>query len=187
MNKKVRIGLALALLLTLLATAVQAQARGSIRGTVLEDTDGDGKCEDGAPVHGMTLQFRSTHADNTTVYLQSGENGTYGLVAAGFGTWEVTAMPNDDYKITSDLTRSVFIDENEALALGVDFCAMKTDGSSDDSGSDDSSSSSDGNTVLPESGGTLANSSNGSAIALAAALGAMLFAAGAAIEVRRRQ
>ena len=180
MNKKVRFGLVLALLLTLFATAVQAQSRGSIRGSVLEDTDGDGKCEDGAPIHGMTLQFRSTHADNTTVYLQSGSNGTYGLVAAGLGTWEVTAMPNDDYKITSDMTVTTFIDENEPLALNVNFCAQKTDGSS-------SGGSDGGNTVLPESGGTPVANSNGIAITLAAALGAMLFVAGATIEVRRRR
>ena len=118
MSKKVSIGLILALLLTLMATAVQAQARGSIRGSVREDTNGDGKCTDGAAIVGMTIEFKSTHAEMVTVYLQSGDDGTYGLVAAGLGNWEVTAMPNSDYRITSKKTIPVFIDETQNLALG---------------------------------------------------------------------
>ena len=175
MSKKLSIGLVLALLLTLMATAVQAQSGGSIRGSVREDTNGDGKCTDGAAIVGMTVEFKSTHAEMVTVYLQSGDDGTYGLVAAGLGNWEVTAKPNSDYRITSEKTIPVFIDENQNLALGIDFCAQKTSGTS-----------SSGTTVLPQSGGAAPAQSPVQPLTLAALLGGMLFVAGAGLEYRRR-
>lgn len=175
MSKKMSIGLILALLLTLMATAVQAQSGGSIRGNVREDTNGDGKCTDGAAIVGMTIEFKSSHAEMVTVYLQSGDDGSYGLVAAGLGSWEVTAKPNSDYRITSAKTVPVFIDENQSLALGIDFCAQKTSGTT-----------TTGTTVLPQSGGVVPTQSPAQALTLAALLGGMLFVTGAGLEYRRR-
>ena len=100
---------------------------GSIRGTVYVDSNADGRCgaEFGDPIHvGVPIEFVSNDGKFTT-YLQSGANGTYGLVAAGLGTWQVSARPNaNDFVVTGTATRSVFIGAEEPLALGVDFCVV---------------------------------------------------------------
>ncbi len=104
---------------------------GSIRGTVYVDRNADGRCgtEFGDPIHvGVPIEFVSNDGKYTT-YLQSGENGTYGLVAAGLGTWQVSARPNaNDFVVTGTATRSVFIGAEEPLALGVDFCIVPLSG-----------------------------------------------------------
>lgn len=119
-----------------LSTAVvQAQSQdnniGSIRGTVYIDSNRDGQCGPtfGDPTHpGVPIEFVSNDG-NFTTFLQSGDNGTYGLVAAGLGTWQVSARPNaNDFVVTGTATRSVFIGAEEPLALGVDFCIVPTSG-----------------------------------------------------------
>ena len=122
-------------LLLLGGGVVHAQSQdnniGSIRGTVYIDSNSDGRCgpEFGDPTHpGVPIEFVSNDG-NFTTYLQSGDNGTYGLVAAGLGTWQVSARPNaNDFVVTGTTTRAVFIGEEEPLALGVDFCIVPTSG-----------------------------------------------------------
>ena len=103
---------------------------GSIRGTIYNDTNGDGKCSDtGEPVLvGVPIEFISNDGQ-TILYLQSGSDGTYGLVAAGFGTWQVSAKPPANYAVTSAKTLSVFISEEQQLSLGNNFCLRQASGS----------------------------------------------------------
>lgn len=103
-------------------TTTAATADGSIRGTLYEDRNGDGKCAAGDPIlAGIPIQFVSDDGQ-TTVYLQSGSNGTYGLVAAGYGTWKVTADPPAPWVVTSAKTINAFLGSEQKLVLNVDFC-----------------------------------------------------------------
>ncbi len=177
MNKKLHLGFVFALVLLLVAGAVYAQddPGGSIRGTVYDDQNADGKCVGtGEPaLSGVTVKFVTADAKNV-IYLESGDDGTYGLVAAGLGTWTVTAEPSSGRVVTSNNPISVFLSAEERLVLNVDFCIAGA-------GTTPPTSTPPA-TVLPESGGTVAP------ILLAAlAAGGSLVAVGAGLEIRRRR
>ncbi|MCA9979933.1 MAG: hypothetical protein KDD89_03855, partial [Anaerolineales bacterium] len=110
-DRRIYLILGVALVLLLATTAVvsaQEKNIGSIRGTVYLDRNADGVCgaDQGDPIQaGVPIEFVSNDGGFTT-YLQSGDNGTYGLVAAGLGTWQVSARPNaNDFIVTSTATR----------------------------------------------------------------------------------
>jgi len=169
MKTKVQIALVLALLLSLGAGIVLAdEPRGSIRGTVYQDLNGDGKCVNtGEPIlAGIPIQFVSNDG-KTSLFLQSGSNGTYGLVAAGLGTWSVSAKPSADWVVTSKNPLEAFLGTNQLLVLGVDFCLAKAGTAI---------------VVLPDSGALLAP-----VLVLATALGSMFVVAGAGLEIKRRR
>lgn len=130
--KKIVIAIIASLILTLMVSAAVAQEEfnGSIRGTVYLDKNGDGQCVNtGEPTHpGVPIEFVSNDGKWST-YLATGDNGTYGLVAAAYGTWTVSARPNaNDFVVTSKATRSVFIGSDEPVALNIDFCIQDIDG-----------------------------------------------------------
>ncbi len=169
MSNKVRFGLLLALLLSVIAsTALAQETKGSIRGTVYHDLNADGRCVNtGEPgLAGVPIKFVS---DSTTVYLESGDDGTYGLVAAGLGTWTVGAEPPSGSYVTSKNPIQVYLGVDERLALGVDFCVITT-GSVPPA------------VVLPESGATIAP-----ALLVALATGLGFAATGIGLEIRRRR
>lgn len=171
MAKRIFIVIVIMLVLILTAGLVAAQDQnGSIRGTVYEDLNGDGLCVDkGEPVLvGVPIKFVANDG-KTTLHLQSGENGTYGLVAAGFGTWTVTAEPNNEWVVTSDNPLEVFLGSEQSLVLGVDFCVAKV-------------GTVPPQTVLPESGAAIAP-----ALLAAMTVGLGLSAAGVGLELRRRR
>jgi hypothetical protein len=144
------------------------EVRGSIRGTVYEDRNGDGKCVNtGEPIlAGIPINFVSNDGQWTT-RLYSGENGTYGLVAAGLGTWNVTADPPAPWVVTSRKTVQAFLGENQRLVLGVDFCLSKTGTRPP---------------VLPAAGAAVSP-----LFATAALVGLGLMGLGAGIEIRRKR
>jgi hypothetical protein len=94
---------------------------GSIRGTVRLDRNGDGRCADEPILPDIPIRFVSEDG-NWTLYLRSGDDGTYGLVAAGYGAWRVTADPPAPYVVTSQKTINARLGDNQNLVLGVDFC-----------------------------------------------------------------
>lgn len=103
---------------------------GSIRGTAYLDKNGDGRCVNtGEPVHpGVPIEFVSNDGQFTT-FLATGDDGTYGLVAAAYGTWTVSARPNaNDFVVTSAASQSVFISAEKPLMLNIDFCVQKIGG-----------------------------------------------------------
>ncbi|HSH05828.1 MAG TPA: hypothetical protein VLL52_25145 [Anaerolineae bacterium] len=112
------------------ATQEEDTNNGSIRGTVYWDQNNNGICQGtGEPVlAGIPIEFVSDDG-KTTLYLQSGENGTYGLVAAGYGTWKVSARPDSNYVVTSEPTLEAFVGSNQLLVLNIDFCLRKVGGS----------------------------------------------------------
>ncbi len=119
---------------------------GSIRGKVYEDKNSDGKCatQNEPALPGIVIQFVSNDG-KTTVFLESGADGTYGLVAAGLGTWKVSAIPPAGYSISSAATVSAFISAENPVAQGVDFCVRK-------------GAAAAGPSVLPASGAMIAPS-----------------------------
>lgn len=125
-------------------TGGSPQSNGSIRGTVFEDKNNDGKCTgQGEPtLAGIVIQFVSNDGQ-TTVFLESGSDGSFGLVAAGLGTWSVKAVPPAGYSVSSAETRSVVLSETQRVATGVDFCIRK-------------GAAAPGPSVLPASGSPIA-------------------------------
>jgi hypothetical protein len=149
----------------------QTEVRGSISGAVYEDRNADGVCVGtGEPaLAGINIQFASDDG-SSTVHLQSGPDGTYGLVAAGLGTWTVTGVPLTGFSVSSTNPQVVHLSAELPDATGVDFCIIKGSGSGG------------GLVVLPESGASIAPP-----LWIAALAGISLVAAGAALEIRRRR
>ena len=150
---------------------LQTEVRGSIRGAVYEDRNADGVCVGtGEPaLGGINVQFVSDDG-SSTVHLQSGPDGTYGLVAVGLGTWTVTAVPLTGFSVSSPNPLVVHLSAEQADATGADFCIIKGSGSVG------------GSVVLPESGASI-----DPPILIAALTGISLVVAGAALEIRRRR
>lgn len=160
------------------AVAYAQQEKGSIRGAVYQDVNGDGRCvETGipgeGPVEGITIEFTSSDGE-TVLTLQSGSDGTYGLVAAGQSYWQVTAKPDPAEWIvtsTNPLYAPVF-PENGLVQTGYNFCVGK---------------GANAIIVLPESGAAAGQHTNNLLLAAAALLGISVFALGAGMEVARRR
>lgn len=161
---------------------------GSIRGTVYLDVGQDGNCTGDPVISGIPIEFTSNDG-GTTVYLSSGANGTYGLVAAGLGTWQVSVVPPAGYVAVSTPTTSVFLSADTPVATGVDFCISTTDGTTTETTTGTTSGGSAGTgqssapVVLPASGE--ASNSSGWLIGLGV-VGLALIGAGLFIQARRR-
>ena len=179
MRQMLRIALPLLLLLAL-AGAVYAQEdseeRGTIRGAVYQDVNGDGRCVNTGvsgenPVPGVNVEFVSSDGE-TVITLFTGDDGTYGLVAAGQSVWRVTAKPDPaKWVVTSENPRSVPLLEAAGLEqLNINFCVA---------------SPARAVIVLPKSGAAagLVNA----VTAVAALLGTGIFALGLGMEWRRRR
>ena len=178
MRKLIRITLPLLLLLAL-AGAVYAQEdgeeRGTIRGAVYQDVNGDGRCVNTGvsgevPVPGVNVEFVSSD-EETVVTLFTGDDGTYGLVAAGQSVWRVTAKPDPaKWVVTSENPRSVpLLDVASLEQLNIDFCVA---------------SPARAVIVLPKSGA--AAGPLNMVTAVAALLGVGVFVLGLGMEWRRR-
>ena len=166
-KKSLWLAFAVALLIAMaVGPTVAAQSNGSIRGTVYEDLNRDGLCVGtGEPtLAGIPIEFS---AGSQPLFLQSGADGTYGLVAAALTNWTVTAVPPDGYTVTSANPRQVELTASEQLAQGVDFCVARGTGTS--------------GTTLPQSGGPVAP-----LVGFIAAAGIGLALLGAGLQRRRR-
>lgn len=156
------------LVAVILAPAVAAQTR-SIRGTVREDKDGDGKCANGPIVVGVPIEFISNDGKWTHV-LYTGSDGTYGLVEVGLGTWTVTAKPSAEWVVTSAKSLKPFVSEPQPVVLNNDFCIRKA-----------TAVTSGGTTVLPQSGSFMPTG-----LAVSLFTGVMFVVTGLVVEGRRR-
>lgn len=155
------------------AETSDAPLNGSIRGTVYQDANGDGKCGGSDPVAaGVPIRFSS--GGNTPIYLQTGSNGTYGLVAVSYATWQVSAEPPAGWVVSSAKTIDVTLvnEDGKKIALGVDFCLAQA-GTGGGGGS---------TPLLPEAGAPIAPALLGAVLG-----GMLLIAAGVGLEWQRRQ
>lgn len=122
MRKRVWITvLMVVLLLVVSVAAVQAQANGSIRGTLYNDTNADGVCGTGdTTISGVPIEF--THSGGHTIVLTSGDDGTYGLAGVSLGTWAVAVKPPSGWVATSQTPIVVTLTEQVSSVGGLDFC-----------------------------------------------------------------
>ena len=134
--KKVAIPLVLILIAFLLSgnlLAMQANpTRGTIRGTVYLDANGDGRCgttSGDLAVPNIDLTF-VTLANDQRAALYTGSNGTYGLPSVGAGDWVVTAVPNPSlWRVTSINPVQVKVSDRDGwVKLNVDFCVQAAPG-----------------------------------------------------------
>jgi hypothetical protein len=153
----------------LIAGQTDEPQHGSIRGTIRLDQNGDGRCANEPILADIPIRFVSDDG-NWSVYLRSGDNGTYGLVAAGYGTWKVTADPPAPYVVTSQKTINAFLGDNQKLVLGVDFCVA-----------DIRNVRAQAPVVLPQSGGVAPG------LLTAVFVGAAFVFSGMALEWHRRR
>lgn len=147
---------------------------GSIRGTVYEDQDGNGVCGAEDPtVSDIPLQFVSNDG-NTALYLKSGADGTYGLVAAGYGTWQVSADPPAPWRVTSANPRQLFLSTSDRTALNINFCLR----------SGTTTEVADGVVLLPTAGASATTSAV--PFLVAGLLGVFFIAAGLGLKLKGR-
>ena len=147
------------------------QPRGTIQGVVYEDVNGDGRCvntgvEGENPVGNVTIEFVSSD-EETVLTLQTADNGIYGLYAAGYSYWQVSAKPGTDWVVTSENPLYAPVYEDTLVQTEVNFCVQKA---------------TKARVVLPVSGG--ANQSGLTAVLSIIGLGFM--ALGGLLEIRRR-
>ncbi len=128
MRKKLPAGLLLGFILFMTSTflvAAAASRKGSIRGGVYIDVDGNGSCStaDTAVSH-VDIQFANQEKqDITTLY--SGDNGTYGLVSVVQGTWYVS-IDSSEWVATSPNPLTVSVSENDKLVqTNINFCVQQ--------------------------------------------------------------
>ncbi len=136
MKKILGFGLASLLLFLLagvaLARPLPGEERGTIRGGLYEDLDGDGRClnttiEDKIPVPGVDIHF---NLNATSISLYSGSDGTYGLIPAGQGAWQVQAVPDPDrWIVTSPNPLAALVTkENGLVQTNLNFCLLRIGG-----------------------------------------------------------
>ncbi len=99
---------------------------GSIQGAVYKDVNGDGQCvgtgvagED--PIAGVDVEFVSDDKQ-TVLTLYTGDDGRYGLAAAGFSYWAVTVKPSADWVVTSEATLNALVSADHRAATDINFC-----------------------------------------------------------------
>lgn len=131
MKKGIQASLLLMLALMLATAVVSADTmrKGTIRGTVYVDADGNGVCGAGdTAVANINIRFTTTNGQNA-VTLFTGQNGTYGLVSVGQGNWVVTAQPSSQWRITSTNPLSLQVSEpNTLIRTNINFCVVSTGG-----------------------------------------------------------
>ncbi len=177
---------------SVLASSHDPNAR-SIRGAVYLDVNLDGQCvntgvEGEVAVEGIPIEFVSSDAA-TVITLQTGSDGTYGLVAVGDSVWQVTAKPDAaKYIVTSENPLSVPIFDDTPVQTDVNFCIAGGSGTT-----------ANGvivlppPVVLPESGASAASSSGLMAnmsnliVLITAVFGFALFILGMGLEWQRRK
>lgn len=168
----------------LFATGVamaQSEERGQVRGFVYEDVNGDGVCvntgvagED--PVEGVPLEFVSSD-EATVISLMTGDDGSYGLVAAGQSIWRVTVKPDlAEWTVTSENPLyAPVLPESGLIQTDINFCVFRG-----------GVATGDAVIILPESGAS--RTANGNPILLTLLLlGTTFIGAGVVMELRRRQ
>ncbi|MEM7333311.1 MAG: hypothetical protein AAF490_14570 [Chloroflexota bacterium] len=177
----------LSLFVLLFAAAGLANAqeeRGAIHGAIYIDVNGDGVCvntgvEGEDPVAGVPIEFVSSD-EAVVINLETGADGTYGLVAAGQSIWRVTAKPDaSEWTVTSEnpLYPPV-LPETGLIQTDVNFCVANGSGSG---------VGGDAVIVLPESGAPASTAGLGTLIPALSVMGILFIAIGVVLEVRRRQ
>ncbi|MBE2222521.1 MAG: hypothetical protein IAF02_13320 [Anaerolineae bacterium] len=147
MLRKITVSLGLALMMCLLASVAYAQdgilptptntpressssdVRGTVRGYVFVDVNGDGNCVNTGiageePAAGISVEFVSSDEQQVITHT-SGEKGDYELAAAGASNWRVTAKPGSEWVVTSENPQYALVSKDHLAATDVNFCVSK--------------------------------------------------------------
>ncbi len=165
---------AVILLLVLTVGVLQAQehTRGTIMGVIYEDVNGDGVCVDTGvegevPVPDVNVEFVSSD-EKTVLTMYSSADGAFGLYAAGFSYWKLTAKPSAEWVVTSENPIYAPIDAQNHAINGLYFCVQKAQKAQ---------------VVLPASGDPV----SAGALAATAVTGLTFILGGVVLEIRRRK
>ncbi len=122
------ISLSLVVLATLVMPILafgQSEERGSVQGNIYRDTNGDGLCQDGAPLAGATITFDLSGL-NTKISTRSAADGSYN-VGARQGDWTISASTRSGRWVTvstNPIQRNVSTDSG-LNQEGVNFCMQR--------------------------------------------------------------
>lgn len=169
MKKAIPVSLLLILFLSLFVGTVSAQ--GAIQGVVHEDINGDGVCVDSGvagevPVADVDVEFVSSD-EQTVLTMYSSPDGAFGIFAAGFSYWKLTAKPSTEWVVTSKNPIYAPIDKDHPAIAGLFFCVQKA---------------SKAKVLLPQSGNTFSTGTlTGTAV-----FGIGILLMGLILEKRRR-
>ena len=167
-----------------------ADARGTIQGHVYKDVNGDGVCvnsgvEGEVPVAGVSVQFTSSD-EATIINVTSGEDGGFGLFAAGQSNWRVTVRPESGWGATSENPLYVPVYPESLGHTGVDFCIAEGAGVGNGVIVLNDGQIADGTILLPEAGADTSEVAITNIYVLtvwiSALLGLLLFVAGIALH-----
>lgn len=120
------------LLVAVVGTAVAQQTEkttGAIQGVVHQDMNGDGKCVNTGvsgegPVANVNVEFVSSDAQ-TILTMYSSPDGAFGLFAAGFSYWKLTAKPTAEWVVTSPNPQYAPLGPDNYAVSGLVFCVQK--------------------------------------------------------------
>jgi len=148
MNRKIGslIPIVLIYLLVLFAYPTLAQEQtGSIRGVVYRDVNANGLCTGEGEVRLANIPLEIINDDiQEIVRFITAPDGTYIQNGAALGSWQVTVVPGEGWRVTSQQTRAVVLTPENPDMAEVDFCIVEIEGSVD------------GGVTLPESGAPIA-------------------------------
>ncbi len=175
------------------------EERGSMQGHVYLDVNGDGVCVNSGVegerfVEGVPIEFVSSD-EQTVITVTSGDDGGFGLFAAGQSNWRVTAKPEAGLVVTSANPLYVPVYPESLGHTGVDFCVAE--GTAGANGVIVLSSGqtivvgdsvvASGTIILPEAGAPAQPDYVGIVVWGTAVLGMILFGFGAYLEYGRRR
>ena len=173
------------------------EERGTMQGHVYVDVNGDGVCvnsgvEGERPIEGVPVEFVSSD-EQTVITVTSGDDGGFGLFAAGQSNWRVSAKPEAGLVVTSANPLYVPVYPESLGHTGVDFCVAEgtaangiivlADGQTIVVGD---SIAAAGTIILPEAGAAAQSDYAGVIVWGTAVLGFVLFGFGAYLEYGRR-
>lgn len=174
------------------------EARGSMQGNVYLDVNGDGVCvnsgvEGERPIEGVPVEFVSSD-EQTVITVTSGDDGGFGLFAAGQSNWRVTAKPESGLVVTSANPLHVPVYPESLGHTGVNFCVAEgreangvivlASGQTIVVGDGVAAT---GTILLPEAGAPARPDYRAIAVWGTAVLGMILFGMGATLEYGRRR
>ena len=174
------------------------EERGTMQGHVYLDVNGDGVCvnsgvEGERPVEGIPVEFVSSD-EQTVITVTSGDDGGFGLFAAGQSNWRVSAKPEAGLVVTSANPLYVPVYPESLGHTGVDFCVAEgtaangiivlANGQTIVVGD---SIAAAGTIILPEAGAAAQPDYVGIVLLGMAILGTVFFGMGAYLEYGRRR
>ena len=165
--------------------------RGSIQGHVYQDVNGDGVCvnsgvEGEGPISGIPVEFVSSD-EQTVITVTSGEDGSFGLFAAGQSNWRVTAQSGNGWSVVSENPLYVPVYPETLGHTGVDFCVVQGDAMTGNGVI--VIDSAEGSVLLPEAGAAAELPQNGRSLAfvwVTAVFGLLVFLVGAGLQRRQK-